>query len=192
VKWRFGNPSALVWTERMVEVMIKILGGVAIGRQWATDQDVSRLVTFSSPLSSTFRSDSSLFLELLLPSHFKGCASGLHVRDGTCCALRTSSSVLSPHSVWISQPKRHESAAWKSPSMPPKSTAKQTFQGPTKQELEAINNYLAHKPDFEKVVAQTPSSGPEQETDEFDRKLTQAVEESIEEHKKASSGPRAA
>lgn len=76
-----------------------------------------------------------------------------------------------------------------SSSMPPKTSAasKQTPKGPSKQELDAINAYLAEKPDFHKLVAEATKNGPvqiERTETEYDRKLNAAVKESLRESRK--------
>ena len=68
--------------------------------------------------------------------------------------------------------------------MPPKkSSSTKTHaktQGPTKQELEIINNYLAQKPDFTKLIAEAqanPPSPSQRVESEYDRTLRDAVTE---------------
>lgn len=81
----------------------------------------------------------------------------------------------------------HESAAYaalSTPSMPPKSSSKQQQQPkiarPTKHEVEAVQRYLAQKPDFEKLIEeakQSPKSSPaaKREETEYERKTREAV-----------------
>ena len=77
--------------------------------------------------------------------------------------------------------------------MPPKSSSKQKQHGPTQQELEAINNYLSQKPDFDKLLEeakQNPQPAlPRHETD-YDRQLSEAVAESLAEHRQASQSQK--
>lgn len=75
--------------------------------------------------------------------------------------------------------------------MPPKHSAPNNpVSKPTKQEFDAIKKYIAQKPDFDKLIAEakanpTKSSDlPEPATD-YDRKITEAVKESLAEHRKA-------
>ena len=74
--------------------------------------------------------------------------------------------------------------------MPPKAKSlnkAQKPQGPTKEELEAINNYLRQKPDFENLIreakANTHSPAKKVETD-YDRKLREAVKQVYEQRSK--------
>ena len=74
--------------------------------------------------------------------------------------------------------------------MPPKpspSNKTANTQRPTKQQLEAINNYLAQKPDFAKLIeeakAKTQPPTDQRET-EYDRILREAVRGTREEKRK--------
>ena len=73
--------------------------------------------------------------------------------------------------------------------MPPKATLSKQQGGPTKQELEAINQYLAQKPDFAKLASESgadqQASTDKNQTD-YDQKLQEAVKESIREHREAA------
>ena len=74
--------------------------------------------------------------------------------------------------------------------MPPKgsSSNKQAKpQGPTKKELEAINDYLAHKPDFNALIKEAkanPQTKPKREEGKYERALREAVSEVSEERRK--------
>ena len=75
--------------------------------------------------------------------------------------------------------------------MPPKPSSSKTTnksQGPSKESLEAINNYLAQKPDFEKLIREAKEnprrSGDTPAPTEYDRKVKQAVKEVLEERRR--------
>lgn len=60
--------------------------------------------------------------------------------------------------------------------MPPKTAVAphQETKGPSKPELDAINAYLAQKPDFDKLIDEAkrkPQSQPEKQTTDYERKL---------------------
>ena len=83
--------------------------------------------------------------------------------------------------------------------MPPKASSSATKsskpQGPTREELEAINNYLAQKPDFNKLIQeananQQPESVKKVDT-EYDKKSREAVKEVIEERRKEFDAKKA-
>lgn len=64
--------------------------------------------------------------------------------------------------------------------MPPKTTGTSgKAQGPSKQELEAINKYLAQRPDFDKLLNQAPvettAGTSKKEATEYERALKEAV-----------------
>ena len=72
--------------------------------------------------------------------------------------------------------------------MPPKTPV--SSKGPSKQELDAINTYLYRKPDFDKLIHEAKQNPPkrleEKETD-YDRKLNEAVKQSLEEARQAQA-----
>ncbi|KAK5128709.1 hypothetical protein LTR85_000042 [Meristemomyces frigidus] len=64
--------------------------------------------------------------------------------------------------------------------MPPKTTVPphQESKGPSKQELDAINTYLAQKPDFNKLIdeaKQNPQTLPKKQETDYDAKLHEAL-----------------
>ena len=79
--------------------------------------------------------------------------------------------------------------------MPPKSLSSKTHvitsdnSRPTPQQLEAINKYLAQKPDFDRIIAEAKAtSNPQPQSSEsaYEAKIRQAVRETIEErHREA-------
>ena len=79
--------------------------------------------------------------------------------------------------------------------MPPKaSSSKPTRpQGPTKEALQAINTYLAHKPDFENLIKEAKAKEnpnqvrPEQLETEYKRKAKEAIKEILEERREEAS-----
>lgn len=73
--------------------------------------------------------------------------------------------------------------------MPPKQTSSPK---PTQQQLDAINAYLAQKPDFDKLVAEAKANSIEanelpKPTTDYERKLREAVKESLSERQRATS-----
>jgi hypothetical protein len=71
--------------------------------------------------------------------------------------------------------------------MPPKTTSLPQIpkpKGPSKEELDAINEYLSRKLDFEKLIAEEQpiqaGSATVKPLTEYDRKLNEAVKESLE------------
>ena len=64
--------------------------------------------------------------------------------------------------------------------MPPKTTGPSgKAQGPSKRELEAINKYLAQRPDFEKLLneaaAESTTGTSKREATEYERALKEAI-----------------
>lgn len=84
----------------------------------------------------------------------------------------------------------------KSDSMPPKvssSTHSSKPPGPTKEQLEAINNYLAQKPDFDKLIAEAkanPQSPTKKTESDYERTLREAVRTTFEERRKEAETSR--
>lgn len=74
--------------------------------------------------------------------------------------------------------------------MPPKTAVAPhpKTKSPSKPELDAINAYIAQKPDFDKLIdeaKQNPQSVPEKQTTDYDRKLYAGVKESLDEARNA-------
>lgn len=63
--------------------------------------------------------------------------------------------------------------------MPPKTTNPTTkLQGPTKKELEAINTYIAQKPDFDRLLKNSPkeqTAPPKIDESPYYRKLREII-----------------
>lgn len=64
--------------------------------------------------------------------------------------------------------------------MPPKQSTNPTtkLQGPTKKELEAINTYLAQKPDFDQLLKNSPkdrATSPKVDESPYYRKLREVI-----------------
>lgn len=81
-------------------------------------------------------------------------------------------------------------------AMPPKTAVAphQTTKGSPKAELNAINAYIAQKPDFDKLIdeaKQNPQSVPEKQTTDYDRKLYAGVKESLDEARNARESKEA-
>ncbi|EME49674.1 hypothetical protein DOTSEDRAFT_20097 [Dothistroma septosporum NZE10] len=81
--------------------------------------------------------------------------------------------------------------------MPPKTTSSSgKAQGPSKQELEAINKYLAQRPDFDKLFNETPvETAPEIKKNSQGAKDAKGAKDEREgnmatsDHHKANLGP---
>lgn len=74
--------------------------------------------------------------------------------------------------------------------MPPKNSSSNNStikpSGPTKEQLKAINQYLAHKPDFDKLIAEAKAnshSSTEPYRSEYDKILRAAVKETLDERR---------
>lgn len=74
--------------------------------------------------------------------------------------------------------------------MPPKTSTSKAAKASNsnKEALDAINSYLAQKPDFEKLIKEAKESSrrsiPEQGETEYTRKVKAAVKEVLEERQK--------
>lgn len=60
---------------------------------------------------------------------------------------------------------------------PKQSNTTTKAEGPSKAQLDAINKYLAEKPDFDQLLKNSQASSPPRvEETEYERKLREAVE----------------